>query len=149
MDGWNVVAQPNGDLTDLKTGRKLYALYWEGLNTVSSGRITEGFCVAGKDTAAFLEEKLAILGLNEREAEEFIVYWLPQLEQNKYNLIRFQTAEEIEDNMPLTISPTPDTTIRIMMEWKGVNHYEELPEQTLITPDRMGFVVIEWGGTEL
>ena len=36
-----------------------------------------------------------MLGLNDREAEEFIVYWLPKLEENKYNLIRFETAEEI------------------------------------------------------
>ena len=34
-----------------------------------------------------LEEKLAILGLTERESEEFIVYWLPKLEKNKYNYI--------------------------------------------------------------
>ena len=43
------------------------------------------------------EEKLAILGLNEREAEEFIIYWLPKLESNKYNYIRFATEEEIRN----------------------------------------------------
>lgn len=30
------------------------------------------------------EEKLEILGLNYKETEEFIVYWLPKLEQNEY-----------------------------------------------------------------
>ncbi len=149
IDGWHVIAKPNGDLVDTKTGRNLYALYWEGKNTTSSSKFTEGFCVKGEDSASFLEEKLAVLGLNEREAEEFIVYWLPRLERNKYNLIRFQTTEEIENNMPLNITPSPDTTIRVMMEWKGVNRYVNLPEQELVTPERTGFVVVEWGGTEL
>ncbi len=148
-EAWNVVAKPNGDLVDTKTGRNLYALYWEGINTTSSSKFTEGFCLKGEDTASFLEEKLVVLGLNEREAEEFIVYWLPRLEKNKYNLIRFQTTEEIGNNMPLNITPAPDTTIRVMMEWKGVNRYVNLPEQELITPERTGFVVVEWGGTEL
>ena len=69
---WHVSAKPNGDLIDLNTGRSLYGLYWEGLNTVSNGIQEEGFVVKGEDTIVFLEEKLAILGLTEREANEFI-----------------------------------------------------------------------------
>ena len=49
------------------------------------------------DVIKFLEEKLGILGLTEREAEEFIVYWLPLMEKNKYNYIRFETLEEINE----------------------------------------------------
>lgn len=145
-NSWEVIAEPNGDLTDIKTGRKLYALYWEGQDIGIREKITEGFCVKGEDSAKFLEEKLAILGLTEREAEEFIVYWLPELEQNKYNLIRFETMEEIERDMPLNIIPTPDTVIRVMMQFEKSNKYVELPEQVLETPERKGFVVVEWGG---
>ncbi len=149
VDGWNVIAKPNGDLLDTKSGRKLYALYWEGKNTVSNDTFMDGYCVKGENTASFLEEKLAILGLNEREAEEFIVYWLPQLEKNAYNLIRFQNSDEIENNMPLTVTPTPDTVIRVVMEWKGIAHYQEISEQELVAPERTGFVVVEWGCTEI
>ena len=56
---WKVLAKPNGDLKDLKTGRNLYALYWEGINTVEPN-MNEGFIVKGEDTIKFLEEKLAI-----------------------------------------------------------------------------------------
>lgn len=145
---WKVKASPNGDLVDLKTGRRLYALYWEGINNNSS-KIKEGFCVKGEDSAKFLEEKLEVLGLNSREAEEFIVYWLPKLEKNKYNLIRFETLGEIEENMPLEVTPKPDTLIRVMMEFKSSNKYVDLKEQKLYIPERKGFVVVEWGGTEL
>ena len=90
-----------------------------------------------------------ILGLNDRESEEFIIYWLPKLESNPYNLIRFKTKEEIDGYMPLTITPQPDSIIRVIMEFKSVKHYKELKPQTILTPKRNGFVVVEWGGTEL
>jgi len=145
---WKVIANPNGTLVDTKTGRSLYALYWEGIYNTEKD-ITEGFVVKGEDTITFLEEKLEILGLNEREAEEFIVYWLPKLEANKYNYIRFATMEEINEAMPLELSSKPDTVIRVLMQFKGLDEYIEVPEQKLGTPTRDGFVVVEWGGTEL
>lgn len=147
-NGWEVIAKPNGDLIDCKTGRNLYSLYWEGINTVEPN-MDEGFIVKGEDTIAFLEEKLAVLGLNEREANEFIIYWLPKLESNKYNFIRFQIQEEINNNMPLEITPKPDTVIRIVMEFKGLEEPIEIIEQKLETPERTGYTVVEWGGTEV
>jgi len=147
--GWNVIAEPSGKLTDIKTGRELYCLYWEGKNT-TKGNMKEGFVVRGEDTARFLEEKLEILGLNEKETEEFIIYWLPQMEKNEYNYIRFETIEEIDENMPLDVSPKPDTFIRINMEWKGLKKPIEVEEQKLgSTPERNGFTLVEWGGTIL
>ena len=60
VDGWNVLAKPDGTLYDKKTGRELYALYWEGIDDHESD-MTEGFCVKGEDTIEFLEKKLALL----------------------------------------------------------------------------------------
>ena len=77
-----------------------------------------------KQFLPFLEEKLALLGLTEREANEFIIYWLPKLENNQYNFIRFQTIEEINKNMPLTVTPNPDSIIRVMMEFKALDKYK-------------------------
>ena len=51
--------------------------------------------------------------------------------------------------MPLEITPVPDTVIRVVMEWKGLNKYVEIPQQKLTTPQRNGFTVVEWGGTEV
>ena len=147
-DGWNVLAKPNGDLVDLETKRNLYALYWEGINTVKPN-LKEGFIVEGEKVAEFLEEKLEILGLNEREAEEFIVYWLPLMEKNKYNYIRFETLDEINENMKLEIDPKPETLIRINMEFKGIRKPFDVKEQKLERVERKGYTVVEWGGTKL
>ena len=111
--GWNVWAEANGDLQNVENGNKYYALFWEGQNK-KQFEMKSGFVIKGKETAAFLEEKLAILGLNWRESNEFIMYWLPEMENNNYNLIHFAT-EEYTNNFPLQISPKPDNLIRIFM----------------------------------
>ena len=147
QDGWNVFAKRDGTLID-STGRSYYALYWEGNNANFSMK-KDGFIVEGKDVSTFLEEKLSILGLNERETNEFIIYWLPKLEKNKYNYIRFQTKEEIEEYMGLNIDPTPDSLIRVVMEYKKLTKPISVSEQKLVSPIREGYTVVEWGGTEV
>lgn len=145
-NGWTVTASPDGTLTDAK-GQTYNYLYWEG-ETYAQYDFSRGFCVQGKDTAAFLETALAKLGLNRREANEFIVYWLPLMEQNPYNIISFQT-DIYTDAAQLEVSPAPDTLIRVFMAWQATGEYIELTEQKLTAPERTGFTVMEWGGTEI
>ena len=146
---WNVIAKPNGDLIDLDTNRNLYALYYESKNVIDFKVEEDGFIINKADVASFLEEKLDILGLTEREAEEFIVYWLPRLQQNEYNYIRFATTDEVNKNMPLEFSENPDTLIRVLMIYKGIEEPIKVKEQKLTSPERTGFVAVEWGGSEI
>ncbi len=145
-NGWHVTAAPDGRITD-ENGQEYNYLYWEG-ETEQEYDFSEGFCVAGEDTAEFLEDALDRLGLTRREANEFIVYWLPRMEQNEYNLISFQ-SEAYTDHARLSIQPEPDTVIRVFMAYKPVENEQEIPEQTLAAPERSGFAVVEWGGCEL
>ena len=146
-DGWKVKALTDGTLID-SNNKKYYALYWEG-NGDKDSINKDGFVVKGEDSASFLEEKLEILGLNYKEKNEFIMYWLPKLESNKYNYIRFKTREEIDNNMKLNINPEPDTLIRVMMEYKGLDKKIKVKEQSLTKVERKGYTVVEWGGTEI
>ncbi len=145
-DGWTVTASPDGTLTDAN-GQIYNYLYWEG-ETGARYDLSEGFCIRGEDTAVFLEEALEKLGLNRREANEFIVYWLPLMEQNPYNVISFQT-DIYTDAARLEIVPTPDTLIRVFMAWQASDVFVDLPAQELNAPERFGFTAIEWGGTEI
>ena len=145
-DGWQVIAAPDGALTDGK-GQIYNYLYWEG-ETYAQWDMSQGFCIKGEDTAAFLEQMLAKLGLNRKEANEFIVYWLPLMEQNPYNVISFQT-DVYTRAAALQIDPVPDTVIRVFMTWKAADDFVQLPEQVLQSPERRGFTVVEWGGTEI
>ena len=151
-DGWKVTAHTDGLLTDSSTGRGLYGLYWEGKNRELAIQDT-GFVVAREDVVDFLEEKLAYLGLNELEAEEFIVYWLPKLQANEYNYIRFATAEEIEETMPLETAPAADAVIRVWMEYAALDEKIDIDEQPLDQIVRAdlndaGLLVVEWGGSD-
>lgn len=146
QNGWTVTASPDGTLTDEK-GQIYNYLYWEG-ETNAQYDLSKGFCVEGQDTAAFLEDALAKLGLTRREANEFIVYWLPLMEQNEYNIISFQT-DIYTDAAKLTVNPEPDTLIRVFMAWKKTDSFVELDAQELSAPERSGFTLIEWGGTEI
>lgn len=145
-DSWNVTATKDGILTDNNTGRKLYGLYWEGIDHHATVK-EDGFVVKGSEVISFLEEKLSILGLNELEINEFIVYWLPKLEHNEYNYIRFETLDEINSYMPLEVNPKPDNIIRISMDYKPLIDKIEVKEQILSSPNREGFTVVEWGGS--
>ena len=144
--GWVVTAAPDGTLTD-EHGQTYNYLYWEG--EVANGfDFSEGFCVAGSDTAAFLEDALDRLGLTRREANEFLVYWLPRMQDNSYNLIAFQ-QEAYTQSAKLTVSPRPDSVLRVFMAWKPLARPVDVPAQILPGFERRGFTLVEWGGAEV
>ncbi len=144
--GWTVTAAPDGTLTDAG-GRSYDYLYWEGMLNMEP-EFSEGFCVPGEDSAEFLEYALDELGLNESEANTFIMYWLPELESNEYNVISFQT-ENYENATNLSVYPAPDNVIRVNMAFYGTDVPVEIAKQDLSSINdisRDGFTVVEWGG---
>jgi len=145
-DGWQVIAEPNGTLWD-KNGMEYYALFWEG-KPHKQIIPKDGFVIAGKETAAFLEEKLAYLGLNRKEANEFIMYWLPRMEENNFNFIHF-SGKQYEEQAALIINPKPETIIRVMMLTQALESKINIPLQDLTTlkNKRKGYTVVEWGGS--
>ena len=101
IDSWNVKVLPSGDMYD-QNGKYYYALYWEELST-NKFNFNEGFYVEKDNAIDFLEEKLSILGLNDKERNEFIMYWLPILEQNQKSLVYFETTESLQKENELII----------------------------------------------
>lgn len=145
--GWqNFVAHPDGTLI-FPDGKQYYCLFWEG-TTDAQYDFSKGFCVAGKDTEAFLEWALAEQGLSAREANEFIIYWLPRMQNNAYNLISFQ-AEAYTDSAALEISPAPDSLLRVFMAYMPLDEAVEIQPQVFESFERKGFCVVEWGGAEV
>lgn len=146
-DGWQVIAKPSGEVVNTQTGRSHYCLFWEGDDNHEYA-LDEGFVVAGKDTAYFLESTLAKLGLSDREANEFIIYWLPRMEKNAFNFVCFP-SEEYSQHARLQITPVPDTLIRVFMVFKPVARPVDIRPPTIKSITRRGFTAVEWGGTEL
>ena len=145
--GWqNFVAKPDGTLV-FPDGSAYYCLYWEGIAKFEPD-FSRGFCVKGSDTATFLREVLPKLGLNYREANEFIIYWLPLMQENSYNLISFQ-ADAYTNSAPLEITPTPDSLLRVFIAWRALDEPVEVAPQSFDGFVRNGFTVVEWGGCEV
>lgn len=144
-NGWQGIAEPDGTL--YVEDKEYSYLFWEGQdNNVYD--MSKGFVVKGEDSAAFLQDTLAEMGLLPKEYNEFIVYWLPQLEKNAYNLITFQ-QKTYTNHAVLTIEPKPDSVLRVFMVYQKLEAPVEVSEMEIMPFKREGFTVIEWGGCEL
>lgn len=149
IQGWNILAYPSGKIINRADELEYSYLFWEGSFYKNiADDITEGFVVFQEDTRNFLREKLSILGLTPKEYNEFIVYWYPIMQKNKYNLVYF-AGEEYTNEAKLTITPTPDSLLRVFMIFKPLEEKIEIKEQELDTFKREGFSVVEWGGMEV
>ncbi len=143
-DGWEVTAYPDSTIIDKYDGEEYYCLYWEGKGA-ADWDMSKGFAVKREDTADFLRSKLKEIGLTPRESNEFIIYWLPELQKNECNFITFQT-EAYEKNAKLDISPAPDSLLRVFMVYEPCSE-DFAPEPQEFEPfERNGFTVVEWGG---
>jgi uncharacterized protein YraI len=146
-DGWNVTAYPDGTLVNAVDGQSYPYLFWEAAAYVNWD-VSSGWVVAGADTAIFLSDKLAYLGMNPQEIADFLEYWQPRLEANPYNLITFQT-DAYESAARLAIAPQPDSVLRVFMAYAPLDAPVSLPPQQLTSWQRKGFAAVEWGGGEI
>lgn len=172
--GWRVLAQPDGTLTDLQPeitdcnainstkpgleyGRQACEansypyLYWAG--NVMDSRYPQadgGWVVSRAELDYFLKGKLDEMGLNPSEKLEFISYWLPQMLAKDANFFRvsFLQTQQLNQFIPMAVTPTPDTVFRIFLDWETLSSKpSQLPEpQQLQHLERNGFTLVEWGG---
>ncbi len=143
VSGWNVTAEPNGNLT-MKDGSTYGSLFWEGTG-VNYARPTEGFIVKDGSVDTFLTDVLKRYGLNEQESKEFREFWTPLMTGAPYYRVSFLTSAW-SAAAPLSVSPRPQTNIRIFMDWQKLSAPISLKEPTIATPPRQGFTLVEWGG---
>jgi len=143
---WNVTAYPDGHIINPVDGQDYNYLFWEGSDNQQYD-LSTGFVVKGSDTAVFLQGQLAKMGLQPKEYNEFIVYWLPKLQNNPYNLIHF-AGTDYTNFAKLDINPKPDSLLRVFMVYKPLNQAISIPSQSFSAFSRNGFTVVEWGGEE-
>lgn len=147
--GWQVEAYPDGHLLNKADNQEYSYLFWEGApQSPIDWNISEGFVVPGWETREFLQQTLLKMGLTQKEYNEFIVYWYPLMKDNNYNLIHF-AGSEYSKNAELTITPKPDSMLRVFMVFKPLDKKIEINPQNIEPFERKGFAVIEWGGTKI
>jgi hypothetical protein len=173
--GWNLLAQPNGELQDLQTkytncseldsthtgseyakdaclANKYPYLYWSG-NRIGADypKQTNGWYVEKKDLNSFLNTKLDEVGLSQKEKSDMLEYWTPYLNSKSGNYFRisFLQTKEMNNLAPMQITPKPDKVFRIFLDWDNFETkptFELKPQILDVLGDRSGFTVVEWGG---
>ncbi len=84
-DKWKIKIYPDSKIFNISDGKYYGYLFWEGTYaTPSIDTIKTGFIVEKNEMASFLNEKLSFIGLNDRETNDFITYWVPLLKSDKY-----------------------------------------------------------------
>ena len=145
---WNVLAKPDGELTVKSTGQTFPYLFWEGDYAKKITFPKKGFVVEGVKAREFLEARSQDFSLNARETADFVTYWYPRMQKNKFNKVAFLFAE-YEDIAPLQIKPSPDTSIRLFMVFQKIPKPISLEQPIFPKVIRKGFTMVEWGGMEL
>ncbi len=143
--GWNVIANPNGELKEVHSGISYPYLFWEGRGGIYHTP-EKGFVTRAADIHNFLIEKLTKLGLNKKEQADFIEFWEPRMTGAPYFFVTFLGNKDMDAIAPLTISPKPDSVIRILMDFTPLQKLITVQGYEIKTPERNGFTVVEWGG---
>ena len=144
-NSWNVLAKKDGTLID-NSGREYYALYWDE-KLKHEENFETGFFVKSENSIEFLENKLSEMGLTDREANEFIMFWLPIMEQGGDNLVHFHFTDDRQMQNKIYIEPAVDSLFRISIEIKKTDKEIKIKEQNIEKFERYGFSALEWGGT--
>ena len=95
---------------------------------------------------ATIEKQLASQGLQGQEITDFISFWKPNLPKEPYVRLTWLTLPQINVLAPLQVSPSPNTTIRVFLDFEGLSKPISLPAQEFNSPQREGFTLVEWGG---
>lgn len=138
--GWNVFVTEEGIID----GKYDYLFYEADLDYILLPN--EGWVVQYSELVPWFEENLVVLGLNEKEQMQFMQYWLKELPYSEYYEIRLLDDEFLKKNMGLVVAPVPDTTIRLNFYFKPLSEKIRMDSPMIITPKRVGFTVVEWGG---
>lgn len=154
-DGWSLSVEGN-EIEDRKTGQKYPYLFWEGemegLQFFTHNEQLLGWVIKTDTVISFLENQLTLLGLNQTEQTDFITFWGPVLQKEKYAFVQFLVDDEYDLISTMNINPKPESLRRVYLLTTSVQ--QEGPGLPVVPQEftffeRKGFTVVEWGGSEI
>lgn len=143
QNGWQVLAYPSGKL--IFNGKTYPYLFWEGKGQ-EYPQVNSGTIVAKAELRQTIKNQLKELGLNDNEINDFLEFWLPRMPQSPYVRLTWFGTSAMNKLAPLAITPSPDTLIRVFLDFEGLDSQIKITPQKLSAPARQGFTVVEWGG---
>ena len=143
--GWQVVVYPSGKITS--DGKDYEYLYYESkIKDDEINKPQNGFVVAFNDLPNLYNQILPKLGLNQKETNDFKDYWEKYLPFVNYYFVGIMDENSIEKIEPLNVNPKPDSIIRVRLYFEALDKKISVKEPLIITPQREGYTLVEWGG---
>lgn len=140
--GWSTTVRPDGSFG---SG---YRYFFYEAETPDNWLRERGWLIEKANLESFFRENLTAYGFRGAEIEDFIEYWVPELEamEEPQFMIYAQTAEVIDPLIELDIQPAPDSLLRLYYVIDNCD-----PLFALVSPpeiptfERAGFAAVEWG----
>lgn len=143
-DGWEVNALPDGTLLDEHNNAYQY-LFYEFYTQKSYYQTECGFSVPAEQRATRFKELLDEYGFTTEERDDFIEFWTKELEAGVDYIMYPQYTETADLAYPVTVTPKPDTSIRIWFVFMR-DHGQEYTQEEIVPFERIGKTMFEWGG---
>jgi hypothetical protein len=139
--GWLVQAAPNGKINDIFD----YLFYEASINKAFFQK-NIAWVVHADTRKTDFEKILNLYGFNNKEKADFIEFWTKKLDVSKDYQVYPQETFIINQAMPVTINPQPQSISRIWFYFIEKSQ-EQVPEPGSTEKiNRNGFTVVEWGG---
>lgn len=148
--GWTVWADTNGKLVStynhLSAASYDYLYYESKLLDNEIDKPKEGWVVKNEELGQLYKDLLPKLGLNSKEANDFSEYWLKTLPASPYYFVGVVDKNQRDYLEPLIVTPKPDSSIRFSLYFEAIDEPIKVSEPKIITPQRKGFTLVDWGG---
>lgn len=139
---WQVHAAPDGTLTQY--GKEYGYLFYESVTFPDYYQTESGFVIPADGREAAFEEILSQYGLNDTEIQDFCDFWCEKLDEGCDYAMYPQLNDTVDSAMPVTITPKPDSTLRVWFAFVKNETPESVPE--IEEFEREGYSAVEWGG---
>jgi hypothetical protein len=141
-NGWNVSVDTNSMIDG-----KFNYLFYESTQP-DVWQTDKGWLVKRIELRAFFVDNMAKYGFNYKEIVDFVVYWVPRLQDYEYYEIYPQETATINSVIALKFSVKPDNILRLFYVIKGTHSASgHIMKEPVINSGfaRSGFYVAEWG----
>jgi hypothetical protein len=144
-NGWNVVAEPNGDI-HYQNNRFDYLYYEASIPDQLIQKPDTGYVIPYDERSLFLTDLVTKLGLNEKETQQFVEYWVPILPKSPYYFIGVVPESTLHEISPVLITTKPDNLIRVTLYFQALDKKVTVTPPLILPVSRDGFTAVEWGG---
>jgi hypothetical protein len=142
---WQVLASPDGSLTDITDGATYDFLFYESLTDPALFTYDSGWLVGADTREEQFRDILAAYGFNENESSDFVNFWTKKLTPGVDYIIYPQLTATIDRAMPIAVQPKPVNNFRLWFAFVP-SHGQTVTEPAVAVMDRDGYTLVEWGG---